>query len=124
MKRLKRGDIYYADLGPIIGSEQHGYRPVIIIQNNKGNKHSPTTIIAPTTSKKKNRIPTHVFVQNSNLPYDSIIMLEQLKAIDKKRLDDYIGTLTDEEMNAIDKALAISVGLKIGGKKNEQGKSH
>ncbi len=115
MKKIYlRGDLYYADLGKGIGSEQKGYRPVLIIQNNIGNKHSPTVIIAAITSKVgiKAKLPTHYFVNTeSGLEAPSIVLLEQIRTIDKKRLDSYIGHLNDVHIDGIDKALAISVGL-------------
>lgn len=115
MKDYLRGDMYYADLGRGIGSEQKGYRPVLIIQNNVGNKHSPTVIIAAITSRVgvKAKLPTHYFVNTeSGLEAPSIVLLEQIRTIDKKRLDSYIGHLSDVHIDGIDKALAISVGLK------------
>ncbi len=115
MKDYLRGDMYYADLGRGIGSEQKGYRPVLIIQNNVGNKHSPTVIIASITSKVgiKAKLPTHYFVNTeSGLEAPSIVLLEQIRTIDKKRLDSYIGHLSDNHIYGIDKALAVSVGLK------------
>lgn len=115
MKDYLRGDMYYADLGRGIGSEQKGYRPVLIIQNNVGNKHSPTVIIAAITSRVgvKAKLPTHYFVNTeSGLEAPSIVLLEQIRTIDKKRLDSYIGHLSDIHIDGIDKALAISVGLK------------
>lgn len=115
MKDYLRGDMYYADLGRGIGSEQKGYRPVLIIQNNVGNKHSPTVIIAAITSRVgvKAKLPTHYYVNTeSGLEAPSIVLLEQIRTIDKKRLDSHIGHLSDTHINDIDKALAISVGLK------------
>lgn len=115
MKDYLRGDMYYADLGRGIGSEQKGYRPVLIIQNNVGNKYSPTVIIASITSRVgvKAKLPTHYFVNTeSGLEAPSIVLLEQIRTIDKKRLDSYIGHLSAAHINGIDKALAISVGLK------------
>lgn len=114
MKDYLRGDMYYADLGRGIGSEQKGYRPVLIIQNNVGNKHSPTVIIAAITSKVgiKAKLPTHYFVNTeSGLEAPSIVLLEQIRTIDKKRLDSYIGHLSDNHIDGIDKALAVSIGL-------------
>lgn len=114
MKDYLRGDMYYADLGRGMGSEQKGYRPVLIIQNNVGNKHSPTVIIAAITSRVgvKAKLPTHYFVNTEGgLEAPSIVLLEQIRTIDKKRLDSYIGHLSDMHINGIDKALAISVGL-------------
>lgn len=108
-----RGEIYYADLGDCIGSEQMGHRPVVIVQNNIGNNYSPTVIVASITSKvnEKARIPTHCSVGVENgLAISSIILLEQLRTIDKKRLGDYIGRLTEKQLRSFNKALAISVG--------------
>lgn len=113
--KILRGDIFYADLGGGIGSEQKGYRPVLIIQNNVGNKYSPTVIVASITSKVgvKAKMPTHYFVNTeSGLEAPSVVLLEQIRTIDKKRLDSYIGHLSDTHINCIDKALAISVGLQ------------
>jgi len=109
-----RGDIYYANLNPVIGSEQGGVRPVLIIQNNIGNKYSPTTIIAAITSKiKKAKLPTHVELsaEQFNLEKDSVILLEQLRTIDKRRLKEKIAHLDDEIMNEVDQAIMISLGL-------------
>ena len=114
MKDYLRGDMYYADLGRGIGSEQKGYRPVLIIQNDIGNKHSPTVIIASITSRVgvKAKLPTHYFVSTeSGLEAPTIVLLEQIRTIDKKRLDSYIGHLSDAHINGIDKALAVSVGF-------------
>ena len=113
--KILRGDIFYADLGRGIGSEQKGYRPVLIIQNYVGNKYSPTVIVASITSKVgvKAKLPTHYFVNTeSGLEAPSVVLLEQIRTIDKKRLDSYIGHLSDTHINCIDKALAISVGLQ------------
>ena len=109
-----RGDMYYANLGDGIGSEQKGYRPVLIIQNNTGNKHSPTVIVAAISSKVgvKAKLPTHYYIGAvSGLQMPSIVLLEQLRTIDKKRLDAYIGKLPDQHICGINHALAISVGL-------------
>ena len=109
---IKRGDIYFADLRPVVGSEQGGIRPVLIIQNDMGNKHAPTVIIAPVTSKnKKSNLPTHVKLTSHILERNSMVLLEQLKTVDKSRIDSYIGTLSDEEMKMIDKALRISLAI-------------
>ena len=107
-KEIKRGEIYYAELNPVIGSEQGGFRPVLIIQNDIGNKYSPTVIIAPITSKQeKNNLPTHVFLSNVNtaLPKDSIILLEQIRTIDKSRLRDYIFKLSKKAMRKVNRAI-------------------
>jgi mRNA interferase MazF len=110
-----RGDMYYADLEPGIGSEQHGNRPVLIIQNDVGNKHSPTVIVAAVTSKVgvKPKLPTHYFLEAGTigLKAPSIVLLEQLRTIDKRRLEDYIGKLNAHQLKGVNHALAISVGL-------------
>ena len=114
-KEIKRGDIYYADLDPVTGSEQGGIRPVLVIQNDVGNKHSPTVIIAPFTSKlEKPRLPTHVFIRagNSGLSQDSIILLEHIRTIDKSRLIHYCETLDIGTIQKIDRAIQVSFGLK------------
>ena len=110
-------DIYYADLRPVIGSEQGGIRPVLILQNNVGNRHSPTVIAAPITSKMgKPRLPTHVCLnrQANGLSCGSVILLEQLRTIDKSRLRERVGALDTSEMKQIDWALGVSVGLAEG----------
>ena len=112
---IKRGDIYYAELNPVIGSEQGGTRPVLIISNDIGNKHSPTVIIAAITSRvhTKAKLPTHTAVNDfEGLDKDSIILLEQIRTIDKHRLKQYMGLMPDNIMARVDKALAISVALK------------
>lgn len=111
---IKRGDIYYADLGEGKGSEQKGYRPVLIIQNNIGNKYSPTVIVAAiTSSNDKNNIPTHVPLDSCkyNLPKNSIVLLEQVRTIDKTRLNNKVGRLDNKIMDFIDRSLDISLGL-------------
>ena len=116
-QEISRGDIYYADLRPVIGSEQGGIRPVLILQNNVGNRHSPTVIAAPITSKLgKPRLPTHVSLNKhtEGLNRGSIILLEQLRTIDKSRLKGRIGALGTSEMKQIDWALGVSVGLVEG----------
>lgn len=113
-KNIKRGQIYLADLEPIIGSEQGGVRPVLIIQNNKGNKHSGTTIAVPITTKRvPNRLPVHVFTfaGSSGLPQNSIILMEQIRVLDKSRLKDFVGTVNEFTIDEVDRALKISVGL-------------
>ncbi len=110
-----RGDIYFADLSPVVGSEQGGFRPVLIIQNDIGNKYSPTVIVAAITSQiLKARLPTHVELPAhvSRLGKDSVVLLEQVRTIDKKRLKRRITKLDREIMTKIDEALAISCGLK------------
>ena len=111
---LKRGDIYYADLRPVVGSEQGGIRPVLIVQNDVGNRFSPTVIAAAITSQKdKARLPTHIQLHStgSGLARDSIVLLEQIRTIDKKRLKEHMGRLDDQSMNRVDQALEISFGL-------------
>ena len=113
-KEIKRGDIYYADLSPVVGSEQGGMRPVLIILNNVGNKFSPTVIIAAITSKiAKPKMPTHVGLKKSHggLERDSVVLLEQIRTIDKQRLREKIMRLDAHNMNLIDQALEVSVGL-------------
>ena len=114
MKEISRGEIYYADLSDTVGSEQEGQRPVLILQNNKGNQHSTTTIVAAiTSSKKKKPLPTHVTLTADGLERRSIVLLEQLRTVDIRRLGRYVGTVAQEEMEAVDKAAAVSLGLKI-----------
>ncbi|MBC8560712.1 type II toxin-antitoxin system PemK/MazF family toxin [Fumia xinanensis] len=111
---IKRGDLYYADLNPVIGSEQGGYRPVLVIQNDIGNQYSPTMIVAPITSQiiHKSHLPTHVrLLRVPPLKKDSIILLEQIRTIDRERLGEFIGSLNDILMKQVDYALAVSVGL-------------
>ena len=111
---IRRGDIYYADLRPVIGSEQGGIRPVLIIQNDIGNKHSPTVICAAITSKmNKAKLPTHVELDSSkyDIIKDSVILLEQLRTIDKKRLKDKICHLDREILRKVDQALLVSLEL-------------
>lgn len=111
---VKRGDIYFADLSPVVGSEQGGVRPVLIVQNNVGNKFSPTVIAAAITSQiNKARLPTHIELsaQSFGLTKDSVILLEQIRTIDKKRLKEKMGKLDDNIMNRVDEALAVSFGL-------------
>jgi len=113
MYPTQRGDIYYADLNPVKGSEQGGdIRPVIIIQNDVGNRFSPTLVVAAITNRKKPDLPTHVIIKGRNyLKEDSIILLEQIRTIDRIRLREYIGCLDARYMQKVDMALAISVGL-------------
>jgi mRNA interferase MazF len=107
-----RGEVYYADLSPVIGSEQGGLRPVLIIQNDVGNKHSPTTIIAPITSRfTKKPLPTHVPLSNCGLAKDSIALCEQLRTIDKRRLKEKLGSMDEKDKVALDRAIEISLGL-------------
>ena len=113
-RTYQRGDMYYADLGRGIGSEQEGYRPVVIIQNNIGNKHSPTVITAAISSRVgvKPKLPTHYCINaEDGLELPSIILLEQIRTIDKRRLAKYIGRLSKEHINGMNHALAISIDL-------------
>ena len=114
MTNVKRGDIYYADLSPVVGSEQGGLRPVLIIQNDVGNKYSPTVIAAAITSKMgKAHLPTHIdiYKMQVGLQKDSVILLEQVRTLDKRRLKEKMGHLDDEVMSAVNSALAVSFGL-------------
>lgn len=111
---IKRGELYYADLSPVVGSEQGGVRPVLIIQNDVGNKYSPTIIAAAITSQiNKAKIPTHIELNalEFGLPKDSVVLLEQLRTLDKRRLKEKIGTLTLNKMKMVDTALLISLGF-------------
>ena len=114
MKQIKRGEIYFADLSPVVGSDQTGLRPVLILQNNSGNRHSPTTIVAAITSRKtKPNLPTHVRVSTDGLPLESTVLLEQIKTIDKSRLDEYIGRLDKDTMGKVDYAVITILGIKV-----------
>lgn len=111
---IKRGDIYYADLSPVVGSEQGGVRPVLIVQNDVGNRFSPTVIAAAITSQQsKASLPTHIPIcaNNSGLARDSVVLLEQVRTIDKKRLKEKMGSVDDGSMNKINQAISISLGL-------------
>lgn len=113
-RTIRRGDIYYADLNPVIGSEQGGTRPVLIISNDTGNKYSPTVIIAAITSRvrTKAKLPTHTAIKDfEGLNKDSVILLEQIRTIDKKRLREHIGMLDSQQILTADNALLISLGL-------------
>ena len=113
MKNVRRGEIYYADLSPVVGSEQDGTRPVLIIQNDIGNKFSPTTIVAAITSKsEKAKLPTHVIVHAEGLEMESVVLLEQIRTIDKRRLIRYSGRLDKTAMGRVDYAIIVSFGLK------------
>ncbi len=114
---VKRGDIYYADLSPVVGSEQGGMRPVLIIQNDVGNRYSPTVIAAAITSKMgKSRLPTHIdiYADRAGLAKDSVVLLEQIRTLDKRRLKEKMGHLDDNMMNEINTAIAVSFGLGEG----------
>ena len=111
---VKRGDIFYADLSPVIGSEQGGVRPVLVIQNDIGNKYSPTIIISAITSQiNKAKLPTHIEISapDYGLPKNSVVLLEQIRTIDKKRLREKIGRFSDKMMDNVDESLKISLGL-------------
>ena len=111
---IKRGEIYYADLSPVVGSEQGGIRPVLIVQNDVGNKYSPTVIAAAITSQQyKTNLPTHIKVDadGCGLQKDSIVLLEQMRTIDKTRLREKMGSLDQGSMNMVDKAISVSLGL-------------
>ena len=111
---VKRGDIFYADLSPVVGSEQGGIRPVLIVQNDVGNRYSPTVIAAAITSRMgKNKLPTHIDIHADRvgLSKDSVVLLEQMRTIDKQRLGEKMGHLDDDTMGAVDDAITISLGL-------------
>ncbi len=111
---VKRGDIYYADLSPVVGSEQGGLRPVLIVQNDIGNRYSPTVIAAAITSRmSKTRLPTHIDIhaEDVGLSKDSVILLEQIRTLDKRRLKEKMGHLDDTAMNHVNTAISISFGL-------------
>ena len=112
-KAIRRGDLFYADLNPEVGSEQGGIRPVLVIQNDVGNHFSPTVVAAAITSRKaKNSLPTHILLENvPGLAPTSLLLLEQLRTIDRKRLRGYIGRISKEKMLEVDAALAISIGI-------------
>ena len=111
---IRRGDIYYADLSPVVGSEQGGLRPVLIVQNDVGNRHSPTVIAAAITSRMgKNRLPTHIDIHADKvgLAKDSVVLLEQIRTLDKRRLKEKMGHLDDRMMDEVNTAIAVSFGL-------------
>jgi len=113
--RIRRGDIFYAELSPVVGSEQGGTRPVLVLQNDIGNQHSPTTIVAAITSQiSKAKLPTHVEIKAriSGMEKDSVILLEQIRTIDKSRLREKVSTLDEEIMEKVNRAIAISLGLE------------
>ena len=115
---IKRGDIYYADLSPVVGSEQGGLRPVLIVQNDVGNKYSPTVIAAAITSRmSKTKLPTHIDIvgAETGLSRDSVILLEQIRTIDKKRLKEKMGHLDDDTMKNVNDAIGVSFGLPDAG---------
>ena len=111
---VKRGEIYYDDLSPVVGSEQGGVRPVLIVQNDTGNKHSPTVIAAAITSQLgKAKLPTHIELaaQSYGLPKESVVLLEQIRTLDKRRLRERMGRVDSEVMEKVDAAIAVSFGL-------------
>ena len=114
MNNIKRGEIYYADLSPVVGSEQGGIRPVLIVQNDVGNRYSPTVIAAAITSRTdKNKMPTHIDVHADEygLEKNSVILLEQIRTLDKKRLREKMGHLDDDAMTQVNNAISVSFGL-------------
>ena len=111
---MKRGEIYYADLSPVVGSEQGGVRPVLVVQNDVGNKYSPTIIVAAITSQiNKAKLPTHIEIsaREFGIPKDSVILLEQIRTIDKQRLKERICSLSNELMSRVDEAMRVSLGF-------------
>lgn len=113
-RKIMRGEIYIADLDPVVGSEQGGERPVLVIQNNLGNKHSPTVIVLAITSRfhKKRHLPTHVPIESGDLSKNSIALAEQVRTIDKSRLIHYVGRASKETMDFVDNALKVSMGVQ------------
>lgn len=112
--QIKRGDIFYADLSPVVGSEQGGIRPILVVQNDIGNKYSPTIIAAAITSKlTKAKLPTHIELPKTeyNLEKDSVVLLEQIRTLDKTRLKEYISTLSSFKMQEVNRAMLISLGV-------------
>ena len=113
-REVHRGEVFYADLSPVVGSEQGGVRPVLIVQNDVGNRYSPTVIAAAITSKQdKTRLPTHIGLRagSGGLARDSVVLLEQIRTLDKRRLRERAGCLNDEELARVDRALGVSIGL-------------
>ena len=124
---VRRGDIFYADLSPVVGSEQGGLRPVLIIQNDVGNRYSPTVIAAAITSRMgKTKLPTHidVYADRVGLSKDSVILLEQIRTLDKRRLREKMGHLDDDVMEEVNNAIAVSFGLHEGIRRSESEPSH
>ena len=113
MNTINKGDIYYASLDPIVGSEQNWTRPVVIIQNDIGNKYSPTVLVAPLTSRVKSKphLPTHVLVKSEHIKHNSIVLLEQIRVLDKSRLISYVDTLTKEEIRKLDIGIIKSFNI-------------
>lgn len=109
---IKRGDVFFADLDPVVGSEQGGIRPVLVVQNNIGNRYSPTLVVLPLSTAKKNYLPTHIHIYGSkSLPKDSIVLAEQIRTIDRYRLREYVGSIDKEIMDKINRAMKISIGV-------------
>ena len=109
---IRRGDVYYADLSPVVGSDQGGVRPVVVVQNDKGNRYSKTIIVAPISKKmSKPPIPTHVIFSDDSLSYVSMILCEQLRTIDKKRLGQWICTLDEKTLEKINRAIRVSLSI-------------
>ena len=111
---VKKGDLFFADLSPVVGSEQGGVRPVLVVQNDVGNKYSPTIIVAAVTSQTgKAKLPTHVQLEatQGGLSKNSVVLLEQLRTIDKRRLKEHIGTLSEKQLPTVDQALSVSLGI-------------
>lgn len=124
LTNVRRGDIFYADLSPVVGSEQGGIRPVLIVQNDVGNRHSPTVIAAAITSQQnKARLPTHIEISASSygLSKDSVVLLEQVRTLDKKRLREKMGSLDSGVMHRVDSAIAVSFGLGSDERQNTEG---
>ena len=124
MMSIKRGDIYYADLSPVVGSEQGGLRPVLIIQNDVGNRYSPTVIAAAITSQQnKAKLPTHIEISAKavGLSRNSVVLLEQIRTLDKRRLKEKMGTLDTQLMQRVDDAIAVSFGLSAGARATMEG---
>lgn len=122
-KQISRGELYYADLSPVVGCEQGGLRPVLVIQNDIGNQHSPTVIAAAITGRRgKAKLPTHVPIQGAccGLQVNSLILLEQIRTLDRKRLREYIGCLDEQVMLEVDQALIVSLGISMSGTKDEK----
>ncbi|MDO4745558.1 MAG: type II toxin-antitoxin system PemK/MazF family toxin [Bacillota bacterium] len=113
---IKKGDLYFADLSPVMGSEQGGVRPVLVVQNDVGNKFSPTIIVAAITSQNKASLPTHVNIEadGTGLAKNSVILLEQLRTIDKRRLKERIGTIDKTRLPEVNEALSVSLGIDNG----------
>ena len=110
---IKRGDIFYADLNPTVGSEQGGVRSVLVVQNNVGNKHSPTVVVVPISSVRKKDLPVHIQIRYSGVPRNSTVLAEQIRTIDRRRQQKYVGSLDREFMKEIDRILKISIGVKF-----------